>query len=215
MELDSIPIKGKKYVLVKTRLQYFREHYKNGKIETEILHFDSESVMIKASAYVDDTLVATGIAHEVKDASYINKTSFVEVCETSAIGRCLGIMGIGITDSVATWDEVNNAQKQQEAMEKVDELRNYKANTIGSLLFNAINEEDEESIVELLSEMRGDKELKRLVRDELTPEHLHYLADRKERLAEERKTKKVEKIAKNQEFAKVWAAEEKTKELIA
>ncbi len=208
-ELDYIEIKDKKYVLVKTRLQYFRENYENGRIETEILHFDSKSIMIKASAYVDDKLVATGIAHEIQDASYINKTSYVEVCETSAIGRCLGIMGIGITDSVATYEEVFNAQKQQDQMEKVDELREIKTGVLSSQLISAIENDDEIGIKEVVNDCRGDKKLMELVKDTLNPEQSHYMDERKTRLAKERKQKSAEKNAKNRAYAIDWAEKQK------
>jgi len=209
MELEYIEIKGKKYVLVKTRLQYFREHYENGRVETEILHFDNESVMIKASAYVDDKLVATGIAHEVKDASYINKTSYVEVCETSAIGRCLGIMGIGITDSVATYDEVMNAQKQQEQMERDDELREIKTGVLSSQLIAAIDNDDEDGIKEVVNDCRGDTKLMLLVKDALDPEHSYYMDERKTRLAEERKQKSADKQVEINKAAKAFAKKQK------
>ena len=59
--------------------------------------------------------IATGHAHETKGSSFINKTSYIEVCETSAWGRALGNFGIGIDSSVASADEVNNAIKMQES----------------------------------------------------------------------------------------------------
>ena len=57
--------------------------------------------------------MSTGIAYEVEGSSFINKTSFIENCETSAIGRALGNLGIGIDTSVASYEEVANAVKQQ------------------------------------------------------------------------------------------------------
>ena len=60
-------------------------------------------------------IVATGHAQEDKASSNINKTSYVENCETSAVGRALGFLGIGIETSIATADEVAMAIAKQEA----------------------------------------------------------------------------------------------------
>ena len=56
---------------------------------------------------------ATGHAEEYMGSSYINKTSFIENCETSAIGRALGLLGIGIDTSIASAEEVSNAISNQ------------------------------------------------------------------------------------------------------
>ena len=211
LETVELQHKGKKskYVLIKTRLQYFRKHFENGSITTEILHFDKNTVMMKASVFINGQLVSTGIAHEDKDAGYVNKTSFVEVCETSAVGRALGILGIGISESVATYDEVRSAIQQQEQMEKNDELREYKAGSLSVSLAQAIEDDDEVGIKEVENDYRGDPKLAELVRDSLNPEQVHYMADRKDRLAEERKAKKEQKEADNQAFAKDFAEKQK------
>jgi hypothetical protein len=210
-QLDTIPIGNKKYVLVKTRLQYFREHYENGVISTEILHFDKDSVMMKATVFVNGQVVATGTAHEQKDINNINKTSFVEVCETSCIGRALGILGIGIDESVATFDEVFSAQKQQEQMVKNDELLEYKSGTLSVQLANAIDNDDEVGIKEVESDYRGDIPLAKLVKGSLNPEQVHYMAERKGRLSEERKAKSEAKDANNLKLAKEFAKKQKAK----
>ena len=136
--LESIPLGKSEYVMVKTRLQYFRKHYENASIDTDHVFFDGESIMCKTTIHVDGKLVATGMAHEEKSKNNINATSFVEVCETSAVGRALGMMGIGITNSVATYDEVKNAIAQQEANAKADELMQYKAESLSAKLIMAI-----------------------------------------------------------------------------
>ena len=69
-------------------------------------------------AVIADTnqrVVATGHAHEERSGSHINKTSYVENCETSAIGRALAMMGIGIDTSIASANEVNDAIAKQSA----------------------------------------------------------------------------------------------------
>jgi len=59
-------------------------------------------------------ILAQGIAQEEKASSYINKSSYVENCETSAWGRALGNFGIGIDTSVASYEEVSNAILNQD-----------------------------------------------------------------------------------------------------
>ena len=54
------------------------------------------------------------MAEEEKGSTFINKTSYVENCETSAWGRALANFGIGLDTSVASADEVQNAIANQE-----------------------------------------------------------------------------------------------------
>jgi hypothetical protein len=114
-KLNSIKIgKGnKEYVEVHERIRGFREMYPTGSIMTEILTHQDGVVLFKAVVVVDGQIVATGHAYEKEGSTFINKTSYVENCETSAIGRALGAFGIGIDTSVASAEEVANAIKQQ------------------------------------------------------------------------------------------------------
>ena len=111
-------IRGKQYVEVNERIKFFRqeEEYKNWTISTEFTALDSEMCVCKA--FILDTegrVIATGHAHEERSGSHINKTSYVENCETSAIGRALAMMGIGIDTSIASANEVNDAIAKQSA----------------------------------------------------------------------------------------------------
>ena len=62
-------------------------------------------------------VLGTGMAYEREGSSNINKTSYIENCETSAIGRALGMAGLGINTAVASSEEVQNAIKQQEELQ--------------------------------------------------------------------------------------------------
>lgn len=112
--MKTINIKGKEYVTVDERIKFLRENYPDSQILTEIISIDAESIIMKASLIINDKVVAVGHASEDKNSSYINKTSYIENCETSAIGRCLGIYGIGLCGSIASADEVINAINQQQ-----------------------------------------------------------------------------------------------------
>lgn len=109
-ELETVDIKGKAYVQVNKRVLAFRKLFPMGKIETEIVDLTDGVVTMKAYVY-DETgfLLATGYSQEKETSSYINKTSFIENAETSAVGRALGWLGIGVDSSMASAEEVANA----------------------------------------------------------------------------------------------------------
>lgn len=113
--LSTLDIKGKDYIPVNERIKAFRYIYPRGQIVTEIIGLENGICTIKASAYDEDgKLLATGHAQEKETSSFINKTSYIENCETSAVGRCLGNAGIGLDNGFASYEEVANAKKQQE-----------------------------------------------------------------------------------------------------
>ena len=112
--MESIDIKGKQYITVNERVKEFRRLHPQGQILTSILANVDSQVMFKAEIVVEGVTVSTGNAKEKEGSSFINKTSYIENCETSAIGRALGMYGIGIDTSLASADEVQNAVKQQD-----------------------------------------------------------------------------------------------------
>ena len=120
--LKTIDVKGKNYVEVNTRLKAFWELCENGKIKTHILSLDNGICVIQAEVYEnkeDTEPRATGIAYEKEGSTFINKTSYIENCETSAVGRALGNAGIGIDTSIASAEEVQNAIIQQDENKKI------------------------------------------------------------------------------------------------
>ena len=113
-QIKTIAIQGKEYVQVNERLKYFRAHYPKYSLSSDVIEKTDSSILIQAIIKDEkDRVIATGIAEEIKGSSYINKTSYVENCETSAWGRALGNLGIGLDTSVASADEVQNAQANQ------------------------------------------------------------------------------------------------------
>ena len=106
----AIDIKGKKYVLVSDRVIFFNETYPDGSITTELVSdWNSELIVIKATASPDGKRLFTGYSQATVGDGYINKTSALENAETSAVGRCLGMMGIGVIESIASADELKKA----------------------------------------------------------------------------------------------------------
>lgn len=116
--LTTTDIKGKQYTEVNQRIKAFRMLFPTGTIKTELLADEDGRCIMRAEVYDGDLLLATGTAYEREQSSYINKTSYIENCETSAVGRALGMLGLGIDASVASKEEVENAIQQQAAMEK-------------------------------------------------------------------------------------------------
>ena len=113
------------------RIKAFRMVYPQGFIETEIVSNENGVVVMLAEVgyhkeiFLDDgknffrkVVLGTGHAYEKEDSSFINKTSYIENCETSAVGRALGMAGFGIDVSVASAEEVANAIENQKITEQ-------------------------------------------------------------------------------------------------
>jgi hypothetical protein len=109
------------YVEVNVRVDKFWKDYPDGAIRTEIISFANGVIVMKADVFKiaeNRNPDATGHAYEKENSTQVNKTSAVENCETSAVGRALGIMGYEIKKSIASKEEVARAIKQQDALLK-------------------------------------------------------------------------------------------------
>jgi len=107
----AIDIKGKKYVLVSDRVLYFNENHKDGSIETELLSTpEHERVVVKATVSIGERKF-TGHSQAVVGEGMVNKTAALENAETSAVGRALAMMGIGVIESIASADEMHKATR--------------------------------------------------------------------------------------------------------
>ena len=111
-----VNIHGKEYKTVAKRVQEFRAAYPTWSIMTDVVKIDDEQVLIKAQIINPESkIIATGHGHELRASSQINRTSYVENAETSAIGRALACLGLGGTE-FASADEVANAIHQQKTV---------------------------------------------------------------------------------------------------
>lgn len=128
--IKKIEVKGKAYACVAARVAAFREMCPEGCISTEIISM-ADGIVVMRSTVADENgkVLATGMAYEKEESSYINKTSYIENCETSAVGRALGMLGIGSDEQMASAEEVANAINTQNAM---------KAQKIGSTKASAL-----------------------------------------------------------------------------
>lgn len=118
-KLRTIDIKGKKYSTVDSRVEFFREKYPNWTLETDFPILDIERGFCVCRVIIKDEngrIMADGFAHEwqSKPGSLVNKTSYIENAQTSAVGRALGFIGIGINGmGIATAEEVQLAIDHQ------------------------------------------------------------------------------------------------------
>ena len=110
--------KGKKevkqYAEVPQRVKAFRMVYPGGGIRTELLQDTGERCTFRAEVYDEEgALLGSGTAFEDKKGT-INTTSYIENCETSAVGRALAFAGFGIDTSISSAEELQAALAKQE-----------------------------------------------------------------------------------------------------
>lgn len=118
-KLQTVDVKGKAYVQVNTRIIAFRELFPMGQITTEILSNENGVCLMKATITDgQDHVLGTGHAYEKETSSFINKTSYIENCETSAVGRALAMVGIGTDSSMCSAEELVNAITNQGEKDK-------------------------------------------------------------------------------------------------
>ena len=124
-QMMRTPIHGKNYAEVPQRVQAFRCLYPEGYILTEMVSNDGGVCVMRATVgyYRDNEPVtlATGTAYEKEGSTNINRTSYIENCETSAVGRALGMLGLGSETSICSAEEVATAIMQQKKLDTVKE----------------------------------------------------------------------------------------------
>lgn len=172
--IKTTAIKGKEYAEVNQRIKAFRMLYPEGFIRTNIESLENGVCVMTAEVgyyiYAEDSytaktfVLATGTAYEKEGSSFINSTSYIENCETSAVGRALGMLGLGIDASVASYEEVGNAMANQatrKASPKQVELlkKHYQGDNLTKLLeMNGIQQIEDismEKASELISKLKG------------------------------------------------------------
>lgn len=153
-KLKTVNIKGKDYVQVNERIEYFRtdKKYEGWAMLTNIIELTDDKCVMKAEIRnAEGITIAEGVAYEMRSEGYINKTSYIENCETSAWGRALANLGIGINTSVASADEVHQA---------IDAESNIKKQLPIALLkiADAVSLEELTEIYNSYNILKGDKE---------------------------------------------------------
>ena len=169
--IQTIDIKGNEYVQVNQRIKAFRMVYPEGFINTEMLSNENGVCVFMATVGYEDEkgirVLGVGHAYEKEGSSFINKTSYIENCESSAVGRSLGMAGFGIDTSVASAEEVQNAinnqpisKKEQTVLKNMIEEKGYKVEEIIKIPLEEVTSEQYVRAVQTIEKMK-DKEGKK------------------------------------------------------
>jgi hypothetical protein len=114
------------YETVELRLRRLYTEYPAARVLTDLVFHDERRFIVKAEVYltIDDlSPVATGYAEEIVGASPVNRTSALENCETSAVGRA-------ISNSVLCLKAPEGKRPSQQEMEKVQRYEKEPRKTI-------------------------------------------------------------------------------------
>jgi len=122
LNLKTINLKGKEYSMVSSRLEIFRKHFgfKYGIIE-EILVDDGKRVVTKTCIIDRDnpeTPIGVGHAEEIRGSSLVNKTSAIENCMTSSLGRALATAAALHGGEMASVNEIEKANNNKKNIEE-------------------------------------------------------------------------------------------------
>ena len=132
---QTIKIHNNDYATVALRIAILRRNLgTTATISTNIIFQDDKKVIVRSEVFIDNKLVSTGLAEELRAASRINQTSALENAETSAVGRALAMLGL-TNDRIASAEEVSGAIVQTDQkltaalteLDKVSHLGAYKA----------------------------------------------------------------------------------------
>ena len=124
--IKTTPIHGKDYAEVNERIKAFRKVFPEGTILTEMIHNENGMVIFRSRVLIGDIVLGEGTAYEKENSSTINKTSYIENCETSAVGRALGMAGFGIDTSIASAEEVAAVKEEPNSSERRPPLDEHK-----------------------------------------------------------------------------------------
>lgn len=110
----------KDYAEVPQRVKAFRICYPMGSIQTEMVEDTGKRCVFRAKVFDGNgKLLGTGTAFEDREG-LVNSTSYIENCETSAVGRALGFAGFGVDYGISSYEEVFGALEKQDAIERAE-----------------------------------------------------------------------------------------------
>ena len=112
INIPTVNIKGKKYSTVNERHKHLLQYFPEARFNEEVVFHDAERVVVTTELYISDTIYAVGHAEEYRNANFINKTSALENCSSSSLGRCLAAFGLSGSE-YASADELVNALNNQ------------------------------------------------------------------------------------------------------
>jgi len=123
------------YAEVAERLPLFWKDCPLGRINTEIITDDGTRIVMKATLWADishTVPTTTGFAEEVRGSSMVNKTSAIENCETSAIGRALANYQYQGSKKRASLEEMVKEYRQGEQPQTTTNAAPARTQSLGS-----------------------------------------------------------------------------------
>lgn len=137
-DIPTVPIKGKKYSTVNERHRHLLEYFPEARLNEMILHHDDQRVVVKTELYISDIIYAVGHAEEHRNANFINKTSALENCSSSALGRCLAAFGLSGSEYASAEELVNalNNQGTTKSVSIMDEIKKQTTETKLTALYS-------------------------------------------------------------------------------
>lgn len=169
--LKPMMIKDKAYIPVNERIKAFRMIYPEGFIHNTMLSNENGVCIFKSEVgfYTESgerRVLGVGTAFEKQDSTFINKTSYIENCESSSCGRALGMAGFGIDTSIASAEEVQNAitnqeknalitEKEQTILRKTVETMGYKVEDFFKKPLNELTAEEYATACRKLDELKA------------------------------------------------------------
>jgi len=203
------------YSTMESRVKAFRSEHKNGQILTELVKNDDTTgeVIFKAHAVVDGVIRGTAHAMEMRGASNINKTSHIECAETSAVGRCLAMLGYIGKGQISSYEEIENARLQRVEMKKNERKLKADISSLSIKYKKAIDEKNEVAIEECREKIYDNPDLWKAVRELLSKKQRDYIYSLNEKERDERAIRREIREAGIKNYAKEFVEKQKIKKL--
>ena len=111
--------KKKEYYTVATRHSHFAKYFPEHRINTDLIEVlcNDKQVATKTTIFIGEEPYATCLAMEKFDFGFVNKTSALENCETSSLGRALANFGLHGSE-FSSADELTNAILNKDSIEE-------------------------------------------------------------------------------------------------
>ena len=216
LNMNTVTVQsGVDYATVESRVRAFCLEHQNGQILTELVKNDDGTgeVIFKAHAVVDGVIRGTGHAMEMRGSSNINKTSHIECAETSAVGRCLAMLGYIGKSQISSYEEIENARLQIVEMKKNERKLKADISSFSIKYKKAIDEKNEVVIDECREEIYDNPNLWKEVNKLLSTKQRNYIYSLNEKARDEREIKKEIREAGIKNYAKEFVEKQKIKKL--
>ena len=105
------------YEPVASRLDRFLKAHPDARVITDLVHYLADVAVFKCELWLNDEIIATGWAEEIRGQGNVNKTSHLENCETGAVGRALANAGLSGSDFTKrpSREEMGKVQRMTES----------------------------------------------------------------------------------------------------